>query len=502
MPIPGAVPASLGRRLLAAVIDGVAALLLGGGFALAGTVQLFEQVGAGATDRVAAAAPGVPVLTVVGGVVLLVVGVVQWVLLGTRGWTLGKKLVSLRVLDARTGRPLGLGRAFVRLLVPGVSGVVPLVGPVLVGLSPLFDDSGRRQGWHDKAAGSVVLDVAVGRDPMTSAAPDASARIDALLRSAGSGAPVGEQAAEPRRTPPPPAPAPPTAPPPAALPPAATAPAPVAPAPATPGPAAAPPPPAPRPPAPVAAVPAPQEAVTRAPQVAHAPAPQPPAPVAAPPVVQVSGPALSSEVSEMTAPVISSVPGRPSRPAGAAADERHVGPEPSQAVPARTAQPLTEQPVPGPSAPSSPAPPPSDRTADDVESTRLRPARGRVPELPDEAPSSAVLHVTDGRRVALTGTVLVGRNPSPRAGEDVTELVRVADPGRSVSKTHLAVGVDRLGVWLRDRNSTNGTVVTLADGQQILCGANQQVRVPVGASVAFGDYGFTVEPAPASPDEG
>lgn len=492
MPIPGAVPASLGRRLLAAVIDGVAALLLGGGFVLAGTVQLLDQVGAGAAGRTAVTPTGVPVIAVVGGVVLVIVGVVQWVLLGTRGWTLGKKLVSLRALDARTGRPLGLGRALVRLLVPGVSGVVPLVGPVLVGLSPLFDDSGRRQGWHDKAAGSVVLDVAVGRDPMTAPAPDASARIDALLRSAGPGTSAAGQAAGPR-TPPPPQ---------AAAAPSPSAPAPAPPAPAAPAPpgSAAPPPPAPRPPVPVAA----------APQVEPAPAAQPPRPVTGPPVVQVSGPALSSEVSEMTAPVISSVPGRPSRPATAAAEDLHVGPDPSPAVPAHTARPVPEHPVPehpvpGSSVPAAPALAPGDRSADDVESTRLRPARGRVPELPDEAPSSAVLHVTDGRRVVLTGTVLVGRNPSARPGEEVTELVRVADPGRSVSKTHLAVGVDRLGVWLRDRNSTNGTVVTLADGQQILCGANQQVRVPVGASVAFGDYGFTVEPAPAGPppsDEG
>ena len=55
-----------------------------------------------------------------------------------------------------------------------------------------------------------------------------------------------------------------------------------------------------------------------------------------------------------------------------------------------------------------------------------------------------------------------------------------------------AFGVDRHGVWVKDRASTNGTVVTLPDGQQILCGAHQQVRLPEGASVAFGDYGLDV----------
>ena len=51
---------------------------------------------------------------------------------------------------------------------------------------------------------------------------------------------------------------------------------------------------------------------------------------------------------------------------------------------------------------------------------------------------------------------------------------------------------DAEGAWLRDRSSTNGTIVTLTDGQQILCAPEQMVRVPVGASIAFGDYWLTV----------
>lgn len=129
---------------------------------------------------------------------------------------------------------------------------------------------------------------------------------------------------------------------------------------------------------------------------------------------------------------------------------------------------------------------------DEVEQTRLRPARGRVPEMPGPVPPSATLHMSDGRRVEFRGIALVGRDPTPRPGEDPDLLVRVADPGRSVSKTHLAVGTDRAGIWVADRDSTNGTVVTLGDGQQILCGADQVVRLPEHASVSFGDYGFTV----------
>ena len=93
----------------------------------------------------------------------------------------------------------------------------------------------------------------------------------------------------------------------------------------------------------------------------------------------------------------------------------------------------------------------------------------------------------------LEGTALIGRNPTPRPGERAPEqIITVTDKAKSVSKTHLAIGVDVDGVWLHDRNSTNGTIVTLDDGQQILCAPEQQVRVPAGAAVAFGDYWLTV----------
>ncbi|KGM11554.1 phosphopeptide-binding protein, partial [Cellulomonas bogoriensis 69B4 = DSM 16987] len=159
--------------------------------------------------------------------------------------------------------------------------------------------------------------------------------------------------------------------------------------------------------------------------------------------------------------------------------------------------------VPHPPAPRTTTPGPHAPLADDVDMTRLRPARGKVPQVPHAVGPDVVLDLTDGRSIHVSGPVLVGRNPTPRAGEEDSTLVAVDDPGRSVSKTHLQLGLDRNGVWVRDRNSTNGTVVTLVDGQQILCGSEQQVRLVPGCSVAFGDHGFAVrhlEPAPGPTD--
>ncbi|WP_245701277.1 FHA domain-containing protein [Sanguibacter gelidistatuariae] len=99
-----------------------------------------------------------------------------------------------------------------------------------------------------------------------------------------------------------------------------------------------------------------------------------------------------------------------------------------------------------------------------------------------------VLRFSDGRRVPLRGMTLIGRHPQAVGEEIITDLVSLDDPGRSVSKTHLLVGMDARGLYVQDRHSTNGTIVTLPDGQQILCAAGQTIRVPGGSTVSFGEF--------------
>lgn len=99
-----------------------------------------------------------------------------------------------------------------------------------------------------------------------------------------------------------------------------------------------------------------------------------------------------------------------------------------------------------------------------------------------------VLRLSDGRSIPLRGVMLIGRHPQGDDEEIITDLVSLDDPGRTVSKTHLLVGMDARGLYVQDRHSTNGTIVTLPDGQQILCAAGQTVRVPSGAIVSFGDF--------------
>ncbi|WP_157732526.1 FHA domain-containing protein [Cellulomonas sp. PSBB021] len=130
-------------------------------------------------------------------------------------------------------------------------------------------------------------------------------------------------------------------------------------------------------------------------------------------------------------------------------------------------------------------PQPSDDD-EDVESTRRRILPPPPPPAHERGTVTvAVVEISDGQRVEVRRTALVGRNPA--AAADGVQLVRVVDPGRSVSKTHLQIAVEESGVWVADRGSTNGTVVTLPDGAQVICPVDQPVRLRLGSVVMFGD---------------
>ena len=94
----------------------------------------------------------------------------------------------------------------------------------------------------------------------------------------------------------------------------------------------------------------------------------------------------------------------------------------------------------------------------------------------------------DGRRIALDGLILLGRNPQPQAGEEDAQLIKIADETRTVSKSHLAVGLDAGGVYVVDRGSTNGSTVSTTNGMSTRCKAGEMVRVGEGAIVSIGDH--------------
>jgi uncharacterized RDD family membrane protein YckC len=70
---------------------------------------------------------------------------------GPTGATPGKKICGIKVIDMRTGGPIGHGRAFIRFLMRIVSGAVFYLGYLWM----LWDKE--KQCWHDKVADDVVV---------------------------------------------------------------------------------------------------------------------------------------------------------------------------------------------------------------------------------------------------------------------------------------------------------------------------------------------------------
>ena len=74
---------------------------------------------------------------------------------GSTGQTPGDAALSIKVVDLRdgTGRPIGYGRAFIRWLGSILSAI-----PLFLGYFWMLWDR-EKQTWHDKMAGSVVVDL-------------------------------------------------------------------------------------------------------------------------------------------------------------------------------------------------------------------------------------------------------------------------------------------------------------------------------------------------------
>ena len=80
----------------------------------------------------------------------------------TTGQTPGNRLLKIRVIEVRTGRPPRPRRAFVRLIGVGISAILLCTGFLMI----LFDS--RRRALHDRLVHTVVADVADEPPPIRS----------------------------------------------------------------------------------------------------------------------------------------------------------------------------------------------------------------------------------------------------------------------------------------------------------------------------------------------
>jgi uncharacterized RDD family membrane protein YckC len=181
------------RRLVALLVDQLLAVLVGGAGLLVvlGAVRDDGSVGA----------------LLVPGLLLLLLGAGQWIGEAIAGRTVGGALLGIRTVSVRTGRPAGLWAVLVRSVVQGLGVLVGGIGVYVVAGSGAWDEGPEQRGWHDKAAGTLVLRAR----PVDRSAAEAAS---------GDGAAVRVPAAGPASAPPAAAPAsgPTSGPPPAAVP--------------------------------------------------------------------------------------------------------------------------------------------------------------------------------------------------------------------------------------------------------------------------------------------
>ncbi|MCR2811339.1 MULTISPECIES: RDD family protein [unclassified Microbacterium] len=164
----GLLRAPFGRRALAATTDVGIWVLVVLPF-LIGTAPLLVKLATGAISPYGFLNHPDFIFAVVMASVSTLLGlvylIVQLVLHGTKGMTIGKAVTGIRSVNVRTLERPRVGAVLARFLMVVASGVVPLLGPVFLLISPTFDPERRGRGLHDKATGIWLVDVRTGLNP-------------------------------------------------------------------------------------------------------------------------------------------------------------------------------------------------------------------------------------------------------------------------------------------------------------------------------------------------
>lgn len=143
------------RRAVAHLVDSIVTLVLGLPLVVVGAVRWFEDVEwPDDADPTGFDTTGYWIF-LAGVAVLLLVQVLHAVVLQSRtGWTLGKRLVGLRLVHEATGERVRFRTAFGRWAAWVMIVLVPLA-PLLDVLWPLWDS--QKQTLHDQVAHTLVV---------------------------------------------------------------------------------------------------------------------------------------------------------------------------------------------------------------------------------------------------------------------------------------------------------------------------------------------------------
>jgi hypothetical protein len=114
---------------------------------------------------------------------------------------------------------------------------------------------------------------------------------------------------------------------------------------------------------------------------------------------------------------------------------------------------------------------------------------GRPPEYVD---SRWRLMLADGQRVSIKGPLVIGRKPVAVEGYPGATLLPVADPGKTVSKSHAVILPHGEGLYVIDLSSTNGVAI-VADAVRRTVSSTEFRAVPDGSVIELGSYLLGVE---------
>lgn len=442
--LSGAVAAGNEKRIVSHLIDTglvVATYLL---FMILPTMGISNASNFEALERALSTAA---TMWTIGVLVLIALSIAQLVLVVTKGQTIAMKMTGLRWVSFADGNING-GSAFGKIMLESIinSFAMGLAAPIIW----LVSQDNMNRHWFARTTNIITINIKDGRD--TAFVPP---RLESDEHEPDANQPWSPTSGLPRpmitdNIPSPPiVPTTPTTPP-AGTPNSSNAPAPITEVPgvsSSPTPSASPL----TPPAPANPYAPPVEAHT------------PPAPTGAPSAYQPPVPTGMTHT-----PPVSEAPSPYAPPVATAA----VTPPP----PTVPTHPFgTPQPSMTPSAQADPFSAPQTPVEEIDRTVARRPV------------DSILLTFDDGTHHFLSGQALVGRAPEPEPGHPNAQMVSIHDPGRSISKIHIALSVQSGAVLVEDMHSMNGTTVMLPSGtvQAVLPGA--PVLAPAGATVYFGD---------------
>ena len=149
--------ASTSQRALARIIDGVLFFVVYIIVVAVGIASVSSTVHHNADGTTTTSGGGIAAffaaIAILGAIGLLY----EVVMVAIKGATLGKMAMGVRVVKSTDGGLPGWGGSIVRWIILQIGGFFCGIGYLIVGISFLFDGSGRMQGWHDKAAHTLVI---------------------------------------------------------------------------------------------------------------------------------------------------------------------------------------------------------------------------------------------------------------------------------------------------------------------------------------------------------